>query len=98
MYRFIIINLTPKDAIAFGSRKKYSGLIALAYCADEAGGEVQPLTKRQRKRAKQLEEDRIRAAEQRQLQQPSPQSVLDYERLVWPMGDATVQLDMLACL
>ena len=59
---------------------------------------MQPLTKRQRRRAKQLEEERIRAAEQRQLQQPGPQSVLDYERLVRPKGDATVQLDMYACV
>ena len=61
--------------------------------AEEPEEEVQPLTKRQRKRAKQLEEDRIREAEQRQLAQPSPQSVLDHERLVRPKGDAILRLE-----
>ena len=50
--------------------------------ADEEDDRERPLTKRQRKRAKQAEEERIRAAEQRQLEQPAPQSVLEFERLV----------------
>ncbi|BDA47226.1 probable protein RRP5 homolog [Coccomyxa sp. Obi] len=40
------------------------------------------LTKRQRRRLKAEEEERIRAAEARQLQQPLPESEVDFERLV----------------
>ena len=50
--------------------------------AGEQEAEEQPLTKRQRKRAKQLEEERLRMAEQRQLADPAPQSALEFERLV----------------
>ena len=50
--------------------------------ADEQEAEDQPLTKRQRKRAKQLEEERVRTAEQRQLANPAPASALEFERLV----------------
>ena len=39
-------------------------------------------TKRQRKRAQADEEERVRAAELRQLSNPAPQSALDFERLV----------------
>lgn len=51
-------------------------------CTDEEEQGEQPLTKRQRKRAKQAEEERVRAAEQRQLAHPAPQSTLEFERLV----------------
>ena len=40
------------------------------------------LTKRQRRRQKAEEEERVRAAELRQLQQPPPESEVDFERLV----------------
>ena len=50
--------------------------------ADEEDDREHPLTKRQRKRAKESEEERIRAAERRQLEHPAPQSVLEFERLV----------------
>ena len=52
------------------------------HAAGEQEAEERPLTKRQRKRAKQLEEERIRTAEQRQLSQPAPESALEFERLV----------------
>ena len=58
----------------------YSFLQCLA--TGEHDAEERPLTKRQRKRAKQLEEERIRTAEQRQLSQPAPESALEFERLV----------------
>ena len=54
-----------------------------------AGGPAEPdqaaaaaPTKRQRRRAKADEEERVRAAELRQLSNPQPQSALDFERLV----------------
>jgi hypothetical protein len=40
------------------------------------------LNKRQRRAAKRAEEERVRAAELRQLRDPAPQSQLDFERLV----------------
>ena len=58
----------------------YSFLQCLA--TGEHDAEERPLTKRQRKRAKQLQEERIRTAEQRQLSQPAPESALEFERLV----------------
>lgn len=53
----------------------------LCTCTEDKGKEA-PLTKRQRKRLKQAEEERVRAAELRQLNQPAPESAGDFERLV----------------
>lgn len=51
-------------------------------CADDDVAADKALTKRQRRRLKAVEEERIRAAEARQLQQPPPESEVDFERLV----------------
>lgn len=68
------------------------------YPADEEDDGERPLTKRQRKRAKQAEEERIRAAEQRQLEHPAPQSVLEFERLVRFPSLLNDHMTMLICL
>ena len=59
-----------------GSRGPASG-----GAAAEAAAEA-PLTKRQRKRQKAEQEARLRAAEQRQLEAPAPQSAAEFEKLV----------------
>ncbi len=52
------------------------------FCAGDDVAHDKALTKRQRRRLKAEEEERIRAAEARQLQQPPPESEVDFERLV----------------
>ena len=55
--------------------------MAGARAGDDVAGE-RALTKRQRRRLKAEEEERVRAAELRQLQQLPPESEVDFERLV----------------
>ena len=80
MNRYFIGRVLYWEAWACNRALLNSWLLVLS-AGGVAAGE-QTLTKRQRRRLKAEEEERVRAAELRQLRQPPPESEVDFEALV----------------